>query len=236
LPEDAAEDIAERLASVRARIQRAAEGAGRDPSSVRLIAVSKRQPVAKIRAAYAAGQRDFGENYAQELLQKRGELAALEDLRFHMLGHVQTNKVSKLVPVVSAIHTLDSARLAAELGKRAQQQPVAAQQRLSADGRLVVFIEVNVSREAQKSGCAPEALGELIAAVRAEAALRLAGLMAVPAPGNLEQLSELVALRERHGSDLLPELSLGMSGDLDLAIARGSTCVRIGTAIFGERP
>jgi pyridoxal phosphate enzyme (YggS family) len=202
-----------------------------------LLAVSKQQPVEKIRAAYAAGQRDFGENYAQELLRKRAELADLLDLRFHMIGHVQTNKVGKLVPAVSAIHTVDSLRLAAELGKRARAEPVQAAQRLTPDGRLVVFIEVNVSREAQKSGCAPEALGELILAVRAEPALSLAGLMAVPAPGEPAQLAELAALRTQHGGvAALPELSLGMSQDLDLAIAHGSTCVRIGTAIFGARP
>jgi pyridoxal phosphate enzyme (YggS family) len=232
---DGAKEVTERLAQVRERIQAAAAQARRDPGSVRLIAVSKLQPVEKIRAAYAAGQRDFGENYAQELLQKRAELADLSELRFHMIGHVQTNKVAKLVTAVSAIHTVGSPRLAAELGKRAQ--PIAAERRVSGDERLAVFIEVNVSREPQKSGCAPEALAELIERVRAEPALALVGLMTVPAPGHGEQLAELALLREQHGgAAALPELSIGMSDDFELAIsAYGSTVVRIGTAIFGGR-
>lgn len=227
--------IAERLERIRAAVQSAAEASGRDASAVRLIAVSKMQPAEKIRAAYAAGQRDFGENYAQELAAKQAELADLTDLRWHMIGHLQTNKVSKLVPLVSAVHTVDSAKLAVELGKRAL--PVPGERSLTADGRLLVFIEVNVSGEAQKSGCAPETLGELIAAVRAQPRLALAGLMAVPAPDAPAQLAEVAALREQHGgAALLPELSLGMSGDFEAAIRlHGSTVVRVGTAIFGGR-
>jgi pyridoxal phosphate enzyme (YggS family) len=228
-------EIAERLARIRAAVKRAAEDSGRDASAVRLIAVSKTQPAEKIRAAYAAGQRDFGENYAQELLAKRAELADLPDLRWHMIGHLQTNKVSKLVPLVSAVHTVDSTKLAAELGKRAL--PVPSERSLTPDGRLLVFIEVNVSGEAQKSGCAPDALGELIRAVRAEPRLALAGLMAVPSPDAPAQLAEVAALRAAHGGQAaLPELSLGMSGDFEAAIRlHGSTSVRIGTAIFGGR-
>jgi PLP dependent protein len=228
-------EIAGRLERIRAAVRAAAEAGGRAASDVRLIAVSKMQPVEKIRAAYAAGQRDFGENYAQELLSKQVALADLSELRWHMIGHVQSNKLSKLVPVVSALHTVDSTKLAAELGKRAL--PVPAARSLTSDGRLLVFIEVNVSREAQKSGCAPEALGELIAAVRAEPRLSLAGLMAVPAPDAKEQFAELAALREEHGGRAaLPELSLGMSGDFESAIRDyGSTAVRIGTALFGGR-
>jgi PLP dependent protein len=231
-------EIADRLAVVRRAIVTAAQASGREPSSVRLIAVSKQQPSDRIRAAYAAGQRDFGENYAQELLRKRAELADLPDLRLHMIGHVQSNKVAKLVQAVSAVHTVDSPRLATELGKRMKEQPVPLERRLTSDGRLLVFIEVNVSREAQKSGCVPEALGEVIAAVRAEPALWLAGLMAVPARRQPQQLAELAALREQHGgAAALPELSLGMSDDFSEAIAvHGSTCVRVGTAIFGGRP
>jgi PLP dependent protein len=228
-------EIAGRLERIRAAIRAAAEAGGRAASQVRLIAVSKTQPAEKIRAAYAAGQRDFGENYAQELLTKQADLADLGDLRWHMIGHVQTNKLSKLVPLVSALHTVDSLKLAAELGKRAV--PVAPRRSLTSDGRLLVFIEVNVSREPQKSGCAPEAVGALIEAVRAQPALALAGLMAVPAPGALEQHAELAALREQHGgAAALPELSLGMSADFESAIRdHGSTSVRIGTAIFGGR-
>jgi PLP dependent protein len=228
-------EIAGRLERIRSAIRAAAEAGGRAASDVRLIAVSKMQPAAKIRAAHAAGQRDFGENYAQELLAKQAELADLDDLRWHMIGHVQTNKLSKLVPLVSALHTVDSLKLAAELGKRAV--PVPAARSLTRDGRLLVFIEVNVSREPQKSGCAPEAVGALIEAVRAQPRLALAGLMAVPAPGALEQHAALAALREQHGgAAALPELSLGMSGDFESAIRdHGSTAVRVGTAIFGGR-
>ncbi len=228
-------EIAERLERVRAAIRAAAEAGGRAASEVRLIAVSKQQPAEKIRAAYAAGQRDFGENYAQELLGKHNELADLSELRWHMIGHVQSNKVSKLLPLVSAVHTVDSLKLAAELGKRAL--PVPPARSLTRDGRLLVFIEVNISREAQKSGCAPEALGELIAAVQSEPRLALGGLMAVPAPGAREQFAELAALRARHGgAAALPELSLGMSQDFESAIREyGSTVVRVGTAIFGGR-
>lgn len=231
--------VAERLEAVRQRIRTAAERAGRDPSTIRLVAVSKTQPAEAIRAAYEAGQRDFGENYVQELLQKQSELADLPELRWHLIGHLQTNKVAKVASVVSAVHSVDSPKLARELGKRALA--VAPERRLSASGRPWVFVEVNVSREPQKSGVAPEALGELLDAVEREPLLELVGLMTVPA-GNADpeqtrqQLEALVRLRDAHGGAArLPELSLGMSGDLELAVACGSTCVRIGTDLFGAR-
>lgn len=239
MSDEAAERVRERLARVRERIDRAARAAGREPSGVRLVAVSKRQPAELVRAAYAAGQRDFGENYVQELLQKQSELSDLPDLRWHLIGHLQTNKVAKVASVVSAVHSVDSPKLARELGKRALA--VAPERRLSASGRPWVFVEVNVSREPQKSGVAPEALGELLDAVEGEPLLELVGLMTVPA-GNADpeqtrqQLEALVRLRDAHGGAArLPELSLGMSGDLELAVACGSTCVRIGTDLFGAR-
>jgi PLP dependent protein len=233
--------IAERLAAVRRRIQTAAQRSGRDPAEVRLLAVSKLQPIEKMREAYAAGQRDFGENYVQELMHKHEALSDLSDLRLHMIGHAQTNKLNKLVLAASAIHSVDSARLASELGKRAAGHPVPPGKSLGESSRLHVFIEVNVSGEAQKSGCRPEDLGAVIAAVRAEAALELRGLMAVPALGDDPENSRapfqaLAALRVQHGgTSTLPELSLGMSRDLEVAIECGSTCVRIGTDIFGAR-
>jgi pyridoxal phosphate enzyme (YggS family) len=222
--------VAERLAAVRRRIQTAAQSSGRDPAEVRLLAVSKRQPLEKMREAYAAGQRDFGENYAQELVQKHQALSDLPDLRLHMIGHVQTNKLNKLVVAASAIHSVDSARLASELGKRAAGHPVPAGKSLGPSGRLQVFIEVNVSGEAQKSGCPPHELAAVIDAVRSQ-----------PALGNDPESSRapfqaLAALRAQHGgTSALPELSLGMSRDLEVAIACGSTCVRVGTDIFGAR-
>jgi PLP dependent protein len=234
-------DVARNLAKVRERIQRAAAEHGRDPARIRLLAVSKRQPASKIREAYAAGQRDFGENYAQELVSKQAELADLTDLRFHMIGHVQRNKVAALAGLVSAVHSVDSVRLVRELARRAGEKPVPSARRLSADGELVVFIEVNLAGEAQKGGCLPAALPELLTAVRAEPSLALAGLMLIPIGGGDPALSRrefttLVQLRDQHGgADLLPELSMGMSRDLEVAVECGSSWVRVGTDIFGER-
>jgi PLP dependent protein len=233
--------VARGLDAVRARIERAARAAGREPADVALLAVSKLQPAAKLRAAYARGQRDFGENYAQELATKARELSDLVDLRFHMIGHLQRNKVASLVGLVSAVHSVDSVRLAAELGKRARDRPVPPARRLAPNGELVVFVEVNVAGEAQKSGCAPAELGDVIAAVRAEPALRLAGLMAIPA-GSGEpsaartQFEMLIELQQQHGGpSVLPGSSIGMSRDLEVAIECGSTIVRVGTDIFGAR-
>ncbi len=238
-------DVVAGLLRVRERIRQAAFGCGRAPESVRLVAVSKRQPAAKIRAAYALGQRDFGENYAQELLAKQRELSDLTDLRWHMIGALQRNKVASLMGVISAVHSVGSLRLIEELGKRAAAQPVPPERRLLEQGELAVFLEVNISGEPQKAGCAPEELEALIAAVLAQPSLRLRGLMAIPAvaePGAdaaaraREQFQALAELRERHGgSERLPELSIGMSADLELAVACGSSWVRVGTDIFGAR-
>jgi pyridoxal phosphate enzyme (YggS family) len=223
--------IAERLAEVRARIDRSAAGAGRERGSVRLVVVSKTKPESAIREAYAAGQRAFGENYAQELDSKSDALADLRDIEWHFIGHLQTNKAKIIAKTAHVVHTLDSAGLARELGKRA------ARERQSP---LPVLLEVNVAREPQKAGVAPGGLDEVIAAVRAEPSLALRGLMTVAPAGDLgvarETFEALAALRASHGgSALLPELSMGMSNDLEVAIASGATLVRVGTAIFGPR-
>jgi pyridoxal phosphate enzyme (YggS family) len=217
------------LNRVRARLAEALANAGRAPGSARLVAVSKLQPAAAIRAAYAAGQRDFGENYVQELEQKAAELGDLSELRWHMIGHLQRNKARVVAPLVSLLHTVHSIELVRELDKRAE-------------ARLSVLVEVNVGGEAQKSGCAPDALGELLGAARDAKNLHLTGLMCVP-PHSAEPsaarpfFDELVRLRELHGgAELLPELSMGMTADLAYAVAAGATIVRVGTAIFGERP
>lgn len=236
-------DVTSRLAAVRLRVRSAAQAAGRDPASVRLLAVSKTKPVELIREAYAAGQRDFGENYVQELARKAEALADLPDLRFHMIGHLQRNKVRQVVRVVSAVHTVDSTRLAEELGKRAGSCPVLPERRIpsAVDGRLPVLVEVNVGGEAQKSGCPPADLGSVINAIQAEPSLCLAGLMTVPPhtddpAGARPFFDALVALRDAHGgAERLPELSMGMTHDLEQAVAAGATWVRIGTAIFGPR-
>jgi PLP dependent protein len=222
--------IAEGLAKVRDRIRRAAEAASRDPATVRLVAVSKTKPASAIREAYAAGQRDFGENYAQELVEKSAELSDLADLRWHFIGHLQSNKARVVAPIAHLVHTVDSASLANEIAKRA-----AKAERDSLD----VLIEVNVGGEAQKHGATPGALSEIVTAIDAAKPLRLRGLMTMP-PHDLEgarrAFEALASLQATHGGKAkLPELSMGMSDDLEVAVACGATLVRVGTAIFGAR-
>jgi hypothetical protein len=225
--------VTEGLAEVRERIARAAQAAGRDVATVHLIAVSKTKPAAAIREAYALGQRDFGENYAQELTQKAEELSDLVDLRWHFIGHLQSNKARVVARVARMIHTVDGPSLARELGKRA------AAERGDARGPLPVLVEVNVGGEAQKHGATAADLGAVLAAVDAEPALVLRGLMTMP-PNDLEAarsaFESLASLRTAHGGPArLPELSMGMSDDLEVAVACGATLVRVGTAIFGSR-
>lgn len=237
----AATAVQQGLARVRERIDVAAQRCGRDPSEIRLLAVSKRQPAEKIEAAYAAGQRDFGENYAQELGAKRELCTRWPGLRFHMIGHVQRNKCAALAGLVSAVHSVDSVRLARELGRRAAAAPVPAERRLLAGGELAVFVEVNLSAEPQKAGCAPTQLSELLEVLESEPALALRGLMAIPegegdAQASRRAFALLNELRERHGGVArLPELSMGMSRDLEVAVECGSSWVRVGTDIFGAR-
>jgi pyridoxal phosphate enzyme (YggS family) len=220
--------LAARLAEVEARLVRACAASGRGRDSVLLVAVSKTHPSNAIREAYALGIRDFGESYAQELAVKARELQDLPDLRFHFIGHLQSNKAKLIAEHVHLVHTVDSASLARELAKRA-----------TAQGRVLpVLLEVNVGGEAQKHGCAPADLPALFAAASAEASLQVRGLMTIPPddPALAKQAFEdLALLRKTHGEALLPELSMGMSGDLELAVAAGATMVRIGTAIFGPR-
>jgi pyridoxal phosphate enzyme (YggS family) len=221
--------ITERLNDVRARIARAEERVGRAPGSVRLVAVSKTKPASAIREAYAAGQRVFGENYVQELVDKRRELADLPDLELHFIGHLQRNKAKDVVLARATVETVDSERLATELDKRAS----------AAGLRVPVLVQVNVAREPQKSGCDPDAVAALIDHVRGLASLELRGLMTIPPldeePARIRpHFSALRALRDRH---LEPRawLSMGMSADLEVAIEEGATHVRVGTAIFGAR-
>ena len=222
--------IAEGLAQVRDRIARAAAAVSREPGDVRLIAVSKLKPAAAIREAYEAGQRDFGENYAQELAAKAEELADLVDLRWHFIGHLQSNKARFVAKVAHFVHTIDSPTLARELAKRVEKEGRA---------RLSVLVEVNVGGEAQKHGSSAGDLRDVIAGVDAEPALQLRGLMTMP-PNDIEgarrAFEALASLRSLHGGRTrLPELSMGTSDDLEVAVASGSTMVRVGTAIFGAR-
>ncbi|HET7754693.1 MAG TPA: YggS family pyridoxal phosphate-dependent enzyme [Anaeromyxobacteraceae bacterium] len=207
--------IAERLAQFRAAI----------PPSVTLVAVSKTQPANAIREAYAAGQRDFGENYAQEWRTKAEELADLPDLVWHFIGGLQTNKAKYLAGAVRWIHTVDRVELARELSKRCEQRGASVR----------VLLEVNVSREPQKAGCAPEDAARLADEVRALPALELRGLMCIP-PAEGDPRPHFAALRALREQLALSDLSMGMSGDWREAIEEGSTIVRIGTAIFGARP
>jgi len=237
------EAVAHGLNRVRAQLAEALASAGRAPDSARLIAVSKFQPVGAIVAAYAAGQRDFGENYVQELEQKAAQLADLKDLRWHMIGHLQRNKARAVAPLASLIHTVHSIELVRELDKRASGVSLSgARAFVPGESRLPVLVEVNVGGEAQKSGCTPEALGPLLDALEGAPHLRSLGLMCVPPhtedpSSSLPYFERLRALRDEHGgAQRLPELSMGMTADLPYAVRAGATIVRVGTAIFGERP
>lgn len=220
--------IAHRLDEVRRRIARAAQAAGRSPEEVTLVAVSKGHPAEAVRQAYDAGARLFGENYVQELRQKRASMPDLGDLEFHLIGHLQRNKVRDALEAANCIETVDSVRLAEEIARRAP-----------AGRRVSVLVQVNVGQEPQKAGVAPGALPELLDRIRTLAALDLRGLMTVPPADDDPERARphfraLRRLAERHlGDDAW--LSMGMSHDLEVAIAEGATHVRVGTAIFGPR-
>jgi pyridoxal phosphate enzyme (YggS family) len=223
--------IAERWQATRARVAAACERAGRSPDEVTIVAVSKTHPAEAVRAAVAAGVRDLGENYAQELAAKRAACGELPGVRWHFIGRLQRNKAKLVAGQVALVHALDSAELAAELARRA------------AGAVQPVLISVNVAGEATKGGVAPEAASALAAAVREVPGVRLDGLMTMPPPSDDPEASRaaflaLRALRDRLQQELgapLPVLSMGMSGDYEVAIACGATHVRIGTAIFGAR-
>ncbi|MEI9953743.1 MAG: YggS family pyridoxal phosphate-dependent enzyme [Pseudomonadota bacterium] len=237
------ERVALGLNRVRAQLASALASAGRAPDSARLIAVSKFQPASAIRAAYAEGQRDFGENYVQELEEKAAQLSDLQDLRWHMIGHLQRNKARVVAPLASLVHTVHSVELVRELDKRASDVSLeGARAFVPGESRLAVLVEVNVGGELQKSGCAPERLAELLQALGGATHLRCVGLMCVPPQtedpsGAQPYFEQLSRLRDGHGGvERLPELSMGMSADLPYAVAAGASIVRVGTAIFGERP
>ncbi len=206
--------IAARLAAVRRGV----------PEGVTLVAVSKTQPADAVREAYAAGQRDFGENYVQEWRDKAAALADLPELRWHFIGSLQTNKVKYLAGKVALVHTVDREELGREIAKRWEK----------AGARARVLVEVNLGGEASKGGCPPEGAPDLVAALRSLPALDVRGLTCIPPPEDdpRPHFQSLRRLRDRLG---LAELSMGMSGDYPIAIEEGATIVRVGTAIFGER-
>jgi len=218
-------EVAERLAQIRSQVAAACARAGRPVESVTLVAVSKLKPAALIREAYEAGQRDFGENYAQELRDKAAELAGLEGLRWHAIGPLQTNKVKYVAKAALSFHALDRLEVAQELSRRRQETPIPC------------YVEVNVGGEASKSGLAPDALGPFLESVRALPGLRVEGLMSMPPPTEDEQVARgyFRTLRELAGRYGLEGLSMGTTHDFELAIEEGATLVRVGTAIFGER-
>jgi len=211
------EAVGDAVAVVRARIAAAAARAGRDPASVTLVAATKTVEVARIRAAVAAGVPDVGENRAQELLEKA---PAVDGARWHFVGTLQRNKVRVLAPWVTWWHSVDREALGVEIARRA---PGAR-----------VLVEVNVAREPQKAGCAPGDAAALTDTLRA-AGLAVEGLMTVP-PAGTDPRRWFAALRDLAGRLGVAHLSMGMSDDFETAVEEGATMVRVGRALFGERP
>jgi len=223
--------ISERMQAIRERIAEAARNAGRDPESLTLLAVSKAHPASALRAAFEAGQRVFGESYLQEALDKMAELAGLP-IEWHFIGPIQSNKTRSIAGHFSWVHGVDRLKIAQRLADaRPDNMPP-----------LNVCLQVNVSGEASKNGCAPEDLPTLAHAVAALPRLSLRGLMTIPEPTSdiamqrrqFRMLFELYDALKREGLGM-DTLSMGMSHDYPAAIAEGATIVRIGTAIFGKR-
>lgn len=220
--------IADNILQVSSRIQAAAKAAHRDENSIHLLAVSKTKPAQALREAYAAGLRDFGENYLQEALGKQLELADLP-LIWHFIGPIQSNKTRAIAEHFDWVHSVDRLKIAQRL----------SEQRPAELPPLNICIQVNVSGEASKSGCTPADLPALAEAIGALPRLKLRGLMAIPEPTEerAEQDAAFAAVQTLQASLALPldTLSMGMSHDLESAIAQGATWVRIGTALFGAR-
>src|SRR5579863_6751690 len=228
--------IANNLAEVRERIATAAHRAGRQAGEIALMAVSKTFPAERIREAYDAGVRLFGENRVQEFASKVDSLRDLRDAEFHLIGHLQSNKAAKAVELFAAVDSVDSLRLAQKLNASAQQFAK----------KLKVLIEINVGGEAAKSGVAPDSreLEELLSAAPELEQLEFRGLMTIPPfTDDLQEarpyFRKLLDLRDQIARRLpaadMRKLSMGMSHDFEVAIEEGATCVRVGTAIFGER-
>jgi len=218
--------IHDNLQAVRGRIARAAAAAGRDPQSVTLLAVSKTHPAALVEEALAAGQQAFGENYVQEAVEKMDALAG-QGIEWHLVGPLQSNKTRIVAARFDWVHTVESGKVARRL----------SDQRPAGMPALNVLVQVNVSGEASKSGVAPEEVLSLAKEIGTLPRLKLRGLMAIPEPGaDVARYRGLKALYEKlKGEFAFDTLSVGMSDDMETAIAEGSTMVRIGTAIFGQR-
>lgn len=225
--------IHENLMQTRINIEKACERSGRSPGEVQLIAVSKTKPVELLQEAYEAGVRDFGENKVQELTEKYDLLP--KDIRWHMIGHLQRNKVKYLVGKVHLIHSVDSLRLAQEIQKEAQKRQM----------EVNILVEVNVAEEESKFGSTMEDALQLVREIALLPSVHIQGLMTVaPFVDNPEKNRRIFANLRQLAVDIMRKnidnvnmnvLSMGMTGDYQVAVEEGATCVRVGTGIFGER-
>ncbi len=216
------------MQAVEARIQHAATAAGRERSEITLVAVSKKFSAGRIREAYESGLRNFGENYVQEFAEKTPELRDLPGARFHLIGHLQSNKARLACELFQVIQTVDSTRLMERLNAAARQR----------DTVLEALLEIKLSGEQSKEGAAPEQIQALLDAAATCPNLHVSGLMTMPpwsedAEQSRPYFRQLAELARRYR---LPELSMGMSADFEVAIQEGATIIRVGTAIFGARP
>ena len=225
--------IKENLGEVRENIRKACKKAGRNVEDVTLIAVSKTKPLSMLEEAYEAGARDFGENKVQEIIEKRPAMP--EDARFHMIGHLQRNKVKQVLPHTVLIHSVDSLRLAEQIDQEAKKLGITAK----------ILLEVNVAKEESKFGIMPEDVFEMVEQIAAFSHLRIEGLMTIapfvedpeenrPVFRKLYQLS--VDIKEKNIDNVgMSVLSMGMTGDYQVAVEEGATMIRVGTGIFGAR-
>jgi PLP dependent protein len=223
LSPSAPDSLADRLAQVHERIHNACARARRDPATVKLLAVTKVFGPEVILEAYAHGLRDFGENYVQEMERKAPAIEHLTEARFHLIGHLQSNKTKKAAQLFSSVDSIDSAKLA---------------KRLDAEGQaLEAMIEVKLSAEESKSGAAVQTLAEIVETIRTSQHLKLMGMMTVPPWSEDAELSRpyFARLRELATQYGIPELSMGMSNDMEVAIEEGATWVRVWTALFCRR-
>lgn len=226
-------DTAQRFAQVREQVAQAARRCGRQPEEITIVCAAKTKGVEFVRAALAAGATDIGENYVQEAQRKKAEVA--ESARWHLIGHLQRNKVKIALPLFSLIHSLDTIGLAQELQRHAEKQEIV----------VPTLVEVNLGRESTKSELAKDGIGPLLERVATLPNVRVEGLMTIPPPAETIQAArpyfqELARLRTEYaamnGANIdLRELSMGMTNDYPIAIEEGATLVRIGRAIFGER-
>jgi hypothetical protein len=216
--------IAARVRETKERIARAAERVGRDPGAICLIGAAKSMPVPAVRAAVAGGLTDVGENYVQEAAAVQAEIDL--PVRWHLIGRLQRNKAARAAALFDVIHTVDRGEIGAVIAQHAAARGVV----------LPVLVEVNVAGEASKGGADPAALPALLVSLRGEPGIQVKGLMAIPPPSAPEVARRhFRRLRELRDEHQLSELSMGMSGDFEVAVEEGATMVRVGRAIFGDR-